>query len=162
MTDPNLSRLADLQDVFCNHDTGSAADAVRNIGLGRPAYWHIGSAGDHSSSGIINAANFYGTLAYAIETAGPLTDKRFATGEGQSILDRYIPLNEAAVTELAALYVSKAGSFRPAHELRARERRFVLGAWPKDRPSKLVDWDARRRAQARWSRGYAVETVEAA
>lgn len=153
-----MSRITTIAEALDNADTGAAQDGERNLGLDRPAYWHTGSALSHSGA-LIQSANFYGSLTYAVDTALPPVAWRDGGHRAAAVFDAIIPLNEAAVDELAALYVSHSGTFRAAHELRVRERRYVLGAWPKDRPSALVNWNVRKAAQARWERAFAREAA---
>lgn len=147
------ARIKAIAEALDNDDWGSRHDAERNLVAGTPAYWHTSSATTAAPGGLVQSANFHASMSAALDD---FSDDWFAARGGvDRFLDMLIPLNEPAVTELSTLYVSVAGSFRSAHELRDRERRGVMGAWPAGRPSALVDWSVRKAAQQRWQRAQA-------
>jgi hypothetical protein len=101
-----------------NLDTGKAALTAQAMTARQPAYWRTTDYSDAHVSSLLWYAGECGSLAAGNRRMN--ADYRSNDELTETVLDRFIPMNEPAVREMLDLY-EMAGTFRDAAELRRRE-----------------------------------------
>lgn len=114
----NLARVEAIAKALRNLDSGKAAAAAEALTSRQPAYWRTTDYSDAQVSILLGYANPCRSLAAGLRKMN--AQYRINDELTADVLDRFIPLNEAAVREMIDLY-EMAGTFRDAAELRRRE-----------------------------------------
>lgn len=115
-----MTRITTLAYRLDNPNTLTAEYAARNIVEGKPAFWHAEGYSNGPAGAFLAELNRLGS----IEAASAYLNGFFPHRHYGSVdfLDRLLPLNYAAVDDLAGAYAA-AGSFRDRSELIRRTER---------------------------------------
>lgn len=128
-TQAHLDRISDLSMCCGNPDHLSAENAARALNEGKPAYWFKGRFS--ASALVVSAAGYEGSLtrtmiAYIDQDNEKVRNGLKSASDIDAVLDGIIPLNDAAVEELALLYRYQS-TFRD--DLAGRERQAIYNPW---------------------------------
>lgn len=115
-----MARIATFADRLDNPNSLTAEYAARNIVEGKPAFWHTEGYSNGPAGAFLSEVNRLASIeAGAVYLRGFFPARGYGSVE---FLDRLLPLNDAAVDDLAGAYAA-AGSFRDLSELIRRTER---------------------------------------